>query len=130
MREIDEALNIVSERVIGAAIEVHKTLGPGHLEKIYERALSLELDIREIPFERQCGFSTIYKDREIGRSTVDLIVADSVVVELKAAKKIMPAHEAQIISYLKVSRNDLGLLLNFGASTMKDGVERIVYTKE
>ena len=129
MSEDNSYLNSVSEGVIGAAIEVHTTLGPGHLEKIYEQAICVEMGVRGIPYERQSEYSVVYKEREIGRSRIDLIVDDSVVVELKAVRELTPTHKSQVISYLKLSRNKLGLLLNFNHSKMIDGVERVIFTK-
>jgi len=113
-------------KIIGAAVEVHRTLGPGYLEKIYEQSLAVELEIRDVSFERQFDFSVIYKDREVGRGTADFLCYGDFVVELKAAESTVPAHEAQVISYLTATRNAVGLLLNFGRETLKDGITRVV----
>ncbi len=101
--------------IISAAIEVHKALGPGFLESIYEEALCIELAYRNIPFERQKTIQVTYRDKPIGEHRLDLMVANSVVVELKAIKELDPVHFAIVRSYMKAMRVDSGLLLNFAA---------------
>ncbi len=129
MHEISDALNQRTEKIIGAAMEVHRTLGPGYLEQVYEQSFAIELGIRDIPYERQFDFSVIYKDREVGRGTADFLCYDDLVVELKAVDSTVPAHKAQVISYLTATRNDVGLLLNFGRETLKEGVTRVVNSR-
>ena len=120
--EIDEA----AFQLIGAAIEVHKVLGPGYLEAVYEEALCHELTFRSIPFQRQVPFSIAYKDKEIGEGRLDLLVMPDIVVELKAVEQLNPVHAAQVISYLKATRHRLGILINFNVPVLKDGIKRII----
>jgi GxxExxY protein len=114
--------------VIGAAIEVHRHLGPGFLESVYEEALCVELADRRIPFERQKEISLLYKDREIGKHRVDLLVGGSLIVELKTVEALAEIHTAQVISYLKATGLSLGLLINFNVSILKNGIKRVVYS--
>lgn len=122
--ELDE----LARRVIGAAIEVHRELGPGFLESVYEEALAVELRLREIPAEQQARVRVFYKGHEAGEARVDFLVGGALVVELKAVESIVPIHRSQVISYLKALRTPLGLLLNFRAATMRQGIERIVWS--
>lgn len=112
--------------MIGAAIEVHRALGPGYLEAIYEQALAIELEERGISFERQRKVSVIYKEREIGECRVDFMVAGILLLELKSAESISPVHLAQVMSYLKATGLRLGLLINFNVPVLKDGIKRVV----
>ena len=112
--------------VIGAAIEVHRTLGPGYLESVYEEALAVELSLRGLSFERQHAFALDYKGHRVGEGRLDFLVDNCLVVELKAVEAIAPVHRAQVISYLKALRLPLALLLNFKAETLRDGIVRIV----
>jgi len=121
-REIDEA----SKKVIGAAIEVHRHLGPGLLESIYERALVHELQLQGIAVRRQVPVSVTYKDMTIEGQRLDLVVEPGVIVEIKAVERLAPIHEAQLISYLKATGLRLGLLINFNRELLKDGVKRMV----
>ena|SRR5688572_4877419 len=123
---IPPATEAVASEVIGAAIEVHRHLGPGFLERIYQEALALELHSRHIAFERERAIVVNYKGLSITGQRVDLIVANCIVVELKAASKIDLAHEAKLVSYLRTTGIRLGLVLNFNCRTMKEGVKRIV----
>ena len=115
----------VASQVI-AAIEVHRYLGPGFLERIYQEALALELDTRQIAFERERAIVVNYKGTPIPGQRIDLVVANRVVVELKAASRIDLVHEAKLISYLGTTGLRLGLVLNFNGRTMKEGLKRIV----
>lgn len=118
-------LNKVSEQVIGAAIEVHKALGPGLLESAYEECLCRELTIRSIPFERQRSLPVEYKGEKLDCGyRLDLLVAESVVVEIKAVESIQPIHEAQLLTYLKLGKWKLGLLINFNVPVLKNGIRR------
>jgi GxxExxY protein len=123
-KEVDELAN----GVIGAAIEVHKHLGPGYLESIYEEALAVELKARGIPHVRQHPVSVAYKGCSIGEGRVDLFVGNKLIVELKAVETIMPIHKSQIISYLKAASIPLGLLINFNVRMMRDGIQRVVFS--
>jgi GxxExxY protein len=123
--EIDAKLNELAYRVIGAAMEVHKTIGPGFSESVYEEALVIELKERGIPFLRQVKIEIGYKDHVVGEGKIDLIVAGELVLELKAVEKLLPLHSAQLLSYLKATGKKLGLLINFNVPVLKDGIERI-----
>jgi GxxExxY protein len=116
-----------ASETIGAAIEVHRHLGPGFLEKIYQEALCLELCSRGIEFEREKAITVDYKGIAIPGQRVDLIVSGCVLVELKAAVALHVIHEAKLISYLKTTGLRLGLLLNFHEPTLKQGLKRIVF---
>jgi GxxExxY protein len=123
--------NELSNRVIGAAIEVHRHLGPGLLESVYEAAMAMELADLNIPFERQKPIVVSYKGRplEIG-FRVDLLVDDKLVVELKAVDMISNIHLAQVLNYVKLTGCKLGLILNFNVSQMRYGVKRVAEKME
>ena len=112
--------------VIGAAIEVHRVLGPGFLESVYEEALSVELQLRGIPFKRQPVVAVNYKGRLVGEGRLDLLVSNTLIVELKAVENLTPIHEAQVLSYLKMTSHTLALLINFKVRVLKDGIRRII----
>ena len=115
-----------TEAIIGAAIEVHRHLGPGLLEAVYEEALCHELTLRAIRFERQKEVDVVYKDIVIKNQRLDLLVDGQVVVELKSTESDHPVYKAQILSYLKASGLKRGLILNFGKKTMLEGITRVV----
>jgi len=115
----------LTERIIGAAIEVHRILGPGLLESIYEEALAIELELRGIPFQRQVEIDVLYKGHTIKGQRLDLLVEGQVVVELKSVTNLPEVAMAQVLSYLKASGLKRGLLLNFGAPKLIDGIKRI-----
>ena len=115
----------LTERIIGAAIEVHRILGPGLLESSYEEALAIELELRGIPFQRQVEIDVLYKGHTIKGQRLDLLVEGQVVVELKSVTNLPEVAMAQMLSYLKASGLKRGLLLNFGASKLIDGIKRI-----
>ncbi|MEM9346414.1 MAG: GxxExxY protein [Planctomycetota bacterium] len=121
-----EHLNRLSEAVIGAAIEVHRHLGIGFLESTYEKALSIELELRNIKHERQAPVALDYKGQSIGDGKLDLLVDNCLIVELKAVSNLVDAHKAQVLAYLKATDFKLGLLINFHSPLLKDGVKRIV----
>jgi len=113
--------------IIGAAIEVHRALGPGLLESVYEECLAVELGMRELPYVRQQTVPLQYKGRSIGTDLrIDLLVADRVVVELKAVEKLLPIHEAQILTYLRLTGKEIGLLINFNVPLLKGGIRRFL----
>ncbi len=126
--EPEAAVDCLARRVIGAAIEVHRILGPGLLESIYEEALCIELDRAGIPFERQVAVKVRYKQREIGQARLDLLVDRQLIVELKTVEAIAPVHLAQVLSYLKIKRLGLGLLLNFNVANLPQGVRRVIHS--
>ncbi len=123
---IPEAVENVATDVIGAAIEVHKHLGPGFLERIYHEALCRVLEARQLAFERECSVVVNYKGLAITGQRIDLIVNHCLIVELKATVRVDPVHEAKVLSYLRTTGLRLGLMLNFNARTMKEGLKRIV----
>ncbi len=129
MREPGQRVNTLSHLVIGAAIEVHRELGPGREEKVYENAMEHEFRIRNIPYERQPQIDIFYKGTFVGKERLDFWIERALVVELKAVEKIIDLHMAQVRSYLATTENDLGLLLNFNVGWMKDGIHRIVLTR-
>ena len=119
--------DILSRQIIESAIEVHRTLGPGLLESVYEQALRYELSQRNIPFERQKRLPVAYKEVNLDCNfRLDLLVDDLVIIELKAVERMGPLFEAQLLTYLKLSKLWLGLLLNFNVPIMKNGIKRIV----
>jgi GxxExxY protein len=125
-----ERLNALTDRIIGAAIEVHRQLGPGLLESTYEVCLQHEMETRGLHVRKQVALPIVYKGIQLDEGyRIDLLVDEQVVVELKAVEQILPVHEAQVLSYLKLSGRKVGLLLNFRAVLMKDGIRRFVYGK-
>ena len=119
--------NQLTEQIIGGAIEVHKHWGPGLYEDIYERSLCVELRLRDLAFESQVKLPLIYKGKVIGDDLrLDLIVDSKVVVELKAVKELEPIHETQLLTYMKLTKCRVGLLINFNVSVLKDGIRRMV----
>jgi GxxExxY protein len=119
-----------SHAVIGAAIDVHRTLGPGFPEAVYEEALCMEMRLREIPFRRQVEAQVRYKGNVVGSGRLDLLIDDLIVVELKAVEALAPVHVAQLLSYLRVTGHRLGLLFNFNVRMLRDGgIERIVLSR-
>ena len=120
-------MNDLTGRIIGACIEVHKTLGPGLLESAYEECLCHELKLNGIKFERQRPLPVVYKGVRLDCGyQLDLIVENQVILELKAVEELHSIHEAQLLTYLKLSGHTLGLLINFCVPVLKDGVKRIV----
>lgn len=121
-------LNRITEQIIGAAIEVHRALGPGLLESAYEECLCHELKLRGVPFERQKPLPVTYKGAALDCGyRLDLLVASAVVVEIKAVESLQPIHEAQLLTYLKLGGWNLGLLINFNVPVLKNGIKRIVH---
>lgn len=118
--------NAPSKAIIGAAIEVHRHLGPGLLESAYEACLCRELKLRDIPFERQRPLPLTYKSESVDCGyRLDIVAANLVVIEIKTVDLLMPIHEAQVLTYLRLSGLRLGLLLNFNVAVLKDGIRRI-----
>lgn len=115
----------LTNEIIGAAIEVHQALGPGLLESAYEECLCHELSLRKIPFQRQVDLPVEYKGIKLDCSyRMDLIVKDVVVVELKAVQHLLPVHEAQLLTYLRLSERRVGLILNFNVNRLRAGIVR------
>ena len=125
--DLPEELEALIHRVIGAAIEVHKHLGPGFLESIYETALCHELNLQKIDFEQQKEIVVLYKGKSIKGQKLDLLVGQQLVLELKAVETILPIHTSQLLSYLKATRLRAGLILNFKARQLTaGGIKRVL----
>ncbi len=124
---IQSARDSLTESVIGFAIEVHRTLGPGLLESAYQECLCYELKANAIAFGRQVALPVIYKTVKLDCGyRMDLVVNNLLVVELKTVEKILPIHEAQLLTYLRLSGIRTGLLLNFNTAVFKNGIKRMV----
>jgi GxxExxY protein len=120
-------INELSNKIIGAAIEVHKPLGPGLLESAYEECMCHELTLRSLTYERQKPLPIVFKRKKLDCGyRLDIVVEKAIVLELKSCQKIEPIHKAQLLTYLKLSGLHLGLLLNFNTALMRDGIIRIV----
>ncbi len=122
-----EHLNALSHEIIGAALEVHKHMGPGLLEAVYEDCLMYELEQRGLKVARQVQRPIIYKGNPVGHPLfIDILVEDRVILELKAVSQLSETNVAQLLSYLKLSGLYLGLLINFNTAHLKDGIRRVV----
>jgi GxxExxY protein len=126
MLEFPEQKDPLTEKIIGCAIEVHRTLGPGLLEQTYESALGVELQLARLQFQRQLAVPVTYKNQPVGDYRLDLVVESSVVVEIKSVDRFDPIFEAQLLTYLKITGLKRGLLLNFNSRLLKDGIKRLV----
>lgn len=126
--EPNSKVDELAHRVIGAGIEVHRHLGPGFLESVYEEALAIEMDLRGIPYDRQQPVALSYKGRPVGDQRLDFVVDQSLIVELKAVEKIAPIHSAISISYLRATNLQLCLIMNFNVPILKEGIKRVVLT--
>ena len=126
MSENDLLYSDLTKNIIGAAMEVHRILGCGFLESVYEESLAIEFNLRKIPYERQKSFDVLYKGKKIKQFICDFVVYDKIIVELKAIKEITNIEHAQIINYLKVTNLKLGLFLNFGSSSLE--IRRVVHS--
>ena len=124
---IDEDIERTATVVLDAAFQVHRALGPGLLESVYEACLCYELSQRGVPFKCQIALPVVYRDIRLEAGLrLDFLIADSLIVELKSVEKMNPIYEAQLLSYLKLSGKRLGLLINFNVSLLKDGIKRLV----
>jgi GxxExxY protein len=119
-----ESINPITARIIGCAIEVHKVLGPGLLESIYEKAMDVELDEAQIEHKRQVSIPAHYKGRLLGQYRVDLIVQDLVLVEIKSVERPLPVFDAQLLTYMRVLDKRVGLLINF-SRLVTEGITRL-----
>ena len=120
-------INKLSSKIIGAAIEVHKTLGPGLLESSYEQCLCYELNLQGLSFKSQKPLPVVYKGKRLDCGyRLDIVVDNAIILELKACETILQIHKAQLLTYLKLSDLHLGLILNFNVPVMRDGIVRIV----
>ncbi|MGA2324460.1 MAG: GxxExxY protein [Sedimentisphaerales bacterium] len=125
--EESKQLNEITEQIIGAAIDVHRALGPGLLESAYEACLAFELVSRGLKIEQQRALPVVYRDVKLDCGyRLDLVVENSIVIELKAVEQILPIHRAQLLSYLKLAGLKAGLLINFHVKMLKDGIVRLV----
>jgi GxxExxY protein len=121
-------INKTTESIIGAAIEVHRHLGPGLLESAYEECLCEEFSLRKILFKRQIALPVIYKSKKLDIGyRIDLLVKDEVVVELKTVESILSIHEAQTLTYMRLGGWQVGLILNFNVTILKNGIKRLVH---
>ena len=126
LRDDPPRLNQITEKVIGCGIEVHRALGPGLLESAYESCLCYELSQAGLTFERQVELPVSYKDVFLDCGyRMDVVVENLVVLEIKAVERLIPIHEAQLLSYLKLAGKPVGLLLNFHSAVLKNGIKRI-----
>jgi GxxExxY protein len=124
---VNPHINSLTHEIIGAAIDVHRHLGPGLLESSYRECLCQELKLREIDFRRECNLPLQYKGIKLACGyRIDILVSEPVVVELKAIENIMPIHEAQLLTYLRLGGWKVGLLINFNVCVLKDGIRRRV----
>lgn len=125
-RPVEESLNRIAEAVIGSAIEVHRELGPGLLESIYESALEREMMDTGLRVRRQVAVPVLYKGATLGDLRVDLLVEERLIVEVKSVERPDPVFEAQLLSYLRLTGCRLGLLLNFHKRLLRDGIKRMI----
>lgn len=117
----------LTEKIIGAAIEVHRVLGPGLLESAYQACMARELTLRRLPFEKEKPLPVFYKDVQLDCGyRLDFVVAQKVILELKAVETLLPVHEAQLLTYLKLTGCRVGLLINFNVPVLVDGIRRRV----
>jgi GxxExxY protein len=119
-------INPLTQRIIGCAIEVHRVLGPGLLEQMYESAICLEFDEASLSYARQVRLPAYYKGRLLGEYRVDLIVDDRVLVEIKSVERMNPVFEAQLLTYLRLTGQRVGLILNFNSRLIRDGIKRLI----
>ena len=119
--------NQLTSEIISSAIEVHRHLGPGLLESTYEECMVFELQERNLEIKRQIEIPILYKGNKLGQSySIDILVNNQVVIELKSVNKIEPIHDAQLLTYLRLSNKRYGLLLNFNVPVMKQGIKRLL----
>lgn len=124
----DMELNQITEKIIGSAIEVHRALGPGLLESAYEECLAFELKNSGLRIERQVPVPLVYKEVKLDCGyRIDILVENSVIIELKTVDAFSPVHEAQILTYMKLANKGLGLLINFNVTLLKNGIKRYKY---
>jgi GxxExxY protein len=129
MHEPSARIDELARLIVDCALAVHKALGAGHIESVYEEALCIELTDRNVPFRRQVPIDVHYRDRRVGSHRLDLVVDDLVIVELKAVAALAPIHQAQALSYLRASGLRLALLINFDVPLLRTGIRRIISTR-
>lgn len=118
--------NAITERIIKCAIEVHRQLGPGLLENVYEEAMTIECNLDGLGVVRQMRLPVVYKGKNIGDYRLDMLINDLVVVEIKSVERFDPVFEAQVLTYLRVANKRVGLLINFNSRLLKDGIRRFI----
>ena len=123
--EPNPELNRMTNKIIGACIEVHKSLGPGHLEAHYENALEIEFRARGIPFQRQVPIQLLYRGQLVGEGRLDFLLYDQIILDLKSVERLVPLFTAMMISYLTITNHKLGLIVNFNVRYLKDGIKRV-----
>lgn len=124
--ELDE-LNKISKQVLDAAIEVHKQLGPGLLESVYEYCLCKELELRNIKYSKQVKIPILYKGEPVGTEyIIDILVENELILELKTVEQVLPVHNAQLLSYLRLTNKRLGILINFNVPRLLNGWKRVI----
>lgn len=117
----------LTHRIIAAAIEVHKNLGPGLLEAVYRFCLSLELEALGLKYQKEVGIHLLYKNKKIDNCfRLDFLIESDIILELKSIEKILPVHEAQLLTYLRLSGKQVGLLINFNVPVLKQGIHRCI----
>jgi len=116
----------LTQKIIGCAIEVHRQLGAGLLETLYEEALTVEFELQRLNFQRQVELPVNYKGKFIGRYRLDLLVENTVIVEIKSVERHDPVFEARLLTYMKLTGKKVGLLINFNSKLLKDGIKRFV----
>jgi GxxExxY protein len=129
MPELSIEYEALAREIVDAAFAVHSALGPGLLESVYEQCLAAELELRNIPFQRQIAMPVLYRGMRLEAGfRIDLLVGGLIVVEVKATETTLPIHEAQLVTYLKLSGYRLGLLINFNVKLIKDGIRRRIHS--
>jgi len=123
---MDMPENAITERIIKCAIEVHRQLGPGLLENIYEKAMTVELELDGLNYIQQVKLPVLYKGRNLGEYRLDLLVENMVLVEVKSVERYDPVFESQVLTYLKLTQKRIGLLINFNSRLVKDGIKRFI----
>jgi GxxExxY protein len=123
--ELDE-INKITERIIGCAIEVHRVLRCGLFESIYRSALAIEFDCAGLTYEREVQIPAVYKGRLLGHYRVDFIVEDMVIVEVKSVERMHPVFETQVLTYVRLKKKRIGLLINFNSRLVRDGITRLI----
>jgi GxxExxY protein len=126
---VDDELNNIATQALDAAFEVHRILGAGFIESVYQKAMAIELRQRKITFQQQHPLHLIYKQVPVGNALLDFLVAERLVLEIKAVEDIRPVHHAQVMNYLNATKLELGILINFNVPLLKDGIKRIILTQ-
>jgi len=121
--------NAITERIIKCAIAVHRDLGPGLLEEVYEEALDIECKLEGLGVMRQFKMPVLYRGKTIGEYKPDMLIDDQVIVEIKSVERFDPVFEAQVLTYLRITQKRVGLLINFNSRLVKDGIKRFILTK-